>query len=58
MAALSHAVGTRVRVTNGSYRNKTGTVGVQDGHKVIYIDNNSGQKPVLYGASDSMVERL
>lgn len=54
MAALSHNVGTKVTVTNGSYRNKTGIVKVQDGHKVIVMDKDNA---VLFGAHDSMVKR-
>ncbi|ASR77807.1 hypothetical protein SEA_SAMISTI12_110 [Streptomyces phage Samisti12] len=55
MAALSHAVGTRVKVTNGSYKNTTGTVQVRDGHKVIVSDKDNA---VLFGAHDRMVEVL
>ncbi|AIW02606.1 hypothetical protein AXJ18_gp168 [Streptomyces phage Jay2Jay] len=55
MAALSHAIGTKVKVTNGSYRNKTGVVQVKDGHMVVVMDKDNS---VLYGASDSMVEKV
>lgn len=55
MAALSHSVGTRVKVTNGSYKNTVGTVQVKDGHKVIVSDKDNA---VLYGAHDRMVEVL
>lgn len=53
MAALSHPVGMKVKVTNGSYKNRVGTVEVQDGHKVIVMDKDNA---VLFGASDSMVQ--
>jgi hypothetical protein len=59
MAALSHGIGVRLKVTNGSHKNKFGKVAVQNGHKVIVLDKRAGEKDstVLYGANDSMVER-
>lgn len=48
-------VGTRVKVTRGSYKNKYGHVRLVDNdHKIVILEN--GGTP-LYGVSDEMVQR-